>query len=1271
MSVKTDLKPTDLKNPHNLNKEHVAAIVQYLSRLGELDADVAERVIRFVVDGEGEEVLLTLGGMKDAAVKLGLVYNSPPHTYELYQHLQRERARMNGPNYKGPPVLWIRLGQLIEAIMRAGGVRVQTPVGWPAWLIALMAEYHLGHHPSHGGAAVESPWPVEDFEAILQIAQLPSDLLAKALLNFQEAHKIGAASYGSSGPALFTNLAGYLSRHTDAVRTFLLQANADQRVYAFDSLGRIQFDFMPIMDLLVEIGTGSAKTARDAALPMLNVQRDAARPFITKMLAEGDASQRHEAAALLWRLFGTDAAEQLRQHAAGEASDRVKQTIERLLAAPTALASDDAVDLAAGLPPLKVELGDVPLSEAARAGIREAFQQAHQKAIRQYESQMEKWTAPDRPEWMAKPQEPLPVKDSDLETLFAFAERGKKVVQENFNPARGYAWQKGPWGDWCAPPDVKLIHIVRLAYDLGMVQKQAGSGGGDIGQLWWGNRQDLDAYRGRCVPPFGLRELDAVVAALPDCKPGMVAMTYLSQNNKYQTFCDWEADAIWPLFAEKLDLLREVLNPAPAAGANKYLLANQRPMAFRVLAMLPQLPPSFVPLLWELALSENKADRPLAQAAMATVPNKTLQILVALKDGKQAIRAAAAEWLGKLDDKSAIEPLKAAFRQEKQEAVKGAMMTALDALGADVNEFLNRDDLLKEAEAGLKKKRPKGMEWFALDSLPRLHWQDSGAEVDPRIAQWWVVQSVAQKSPACGPLLRRYLAMCRPHEAAGLSRFVLAAWMGLDTAMPTQEQAAEKAQKETDRLWNVYSKQQYWVDHYKNNKDNVYREQLARFSNDFLGSAIDQKGMLAVAAAAGDGDCVKLCEQYIRKWFGNRLAQCKCLVEVLAWIKHPLAIQVLLSLANRFRTKAVRKLAEEHVQALAEREGWTIDELADRTIPDAGFERATDDAGRPVGDAAALVMDYGPRQFRVTLNDELVPDITNEDGKIVKNPPAPGKNDDPEKAKAAKKAFTDAKKIVKEVVKRQAERFYEALCTQRTWRLEDWQRYLANHPIVGKLCTRLAWSAFESDGGKEKFLGCFRPLEDGSLTNEKDAAVMLSDTALVRLAHTCNTPAELAAAWQQHFVDYDVEPLFAQFGRDPYSLPDSKKKETDVKDYEGHVLTTFKLRGRATKLGYVRGEAEDAGCFYLYRKPFPSLGLQAVLEFTGSGLPEQDMPCALTNLYFTPLTSGRESGYSWGANKMELGKIPAVLLSECVNDVKQIAADGSGFDPDWQKRSYF
>ena len=65
------------------------------------------------------------------------------------------------------------------------------------------------------------------------------------------------------------------------------------------------------------------------------------------------------------------------------------------------------------------------------------------------------------------------------------------------------------------------------------------------------------------------------------------------------------------------------------------------------------------------------------------------------------------------------------------------------------------------------------------------------------------------------------------------------------------------------------------------------------------------------------------------------------------------------------------------------------------------------------------------------------------------------------------------------------------------------------------------------------------------------------------------------------------------------------------------------------------------------------------------------MAAAITELYFTALKGDREVAYSWQPSKLPLSKVPAALLSECYNDVRQMAAEGTGFDPEWQKRGYF
>ena len=220
--------------------------------------------------------------------------------------------------------------------------------------------------------------------------------------------------------------------------------------------------------------------------------------------------------------------------------------------------------------------------------------------------------------------------------------------------------------------------------------------------------------------------------------------------------------------------------------------------------MFPKVPPEFLTTLWETALGESKSDRPLAQNALAPIPDKLPKIVKALDDGKQRVRFGAAEWLGKLGDQDAVEPLKKRFKKEKQEIVKGAIMSALEKLGADVNEFLKRKDLLADAEKGLAKKRPKDSDWIPLDSLPTLHWDSDGKTVDPTIPQWWVIQAVQQRTPAAGAIVRRCLQLCRPDEAAAFALYVLSAWVGQDTQGLSAEETQNKAEHDANQQWGWY-----------------------------------------------------------------------------------------------------------------------------------------------------------------------------------------------------------------------------------------------------------------------------------------------------------------------------------------------------------------------------------------------------------------------------------------------------------------------------------
>ena len=317
----------------------------------------------------------------------------------------------------------------------------------------------------------------------------------------------------------------------------------------------------------------------------------------------------------------------------------------------------------------------------------------------------------------------------------------------------------------------------------------------------------------------------------------------------------------------------------------------------------------------------------------------------------------------------------------------------------------------------------------------------------------------------------------------------------------------------------------------------------------------------------------------------------------------------MLSIGSRFRTEELPGGGGRQAEALAERNNWTLAELADRTIDTAGFD--------PAG-----VLDLELRRAGLHRTPAARP---------VDRAAQPGGQEDRQPARAAgdrrrragqvgKKDLSATKKQMKETVAQQTERLYEALCTERDWPFADWDVYLNHHPVARRLVQRLVWAVV--DEGKAVQL--FRPLEDGTLTDAEDEEVAVAPDARIRLAHDWLMKPKEVELWKQHLIDYEVKPLFAQLGKGTYELPKDRAGETEIKDFEGHLLEAFALRGRALKLGYTRGQAEDGGVFYTYVKRFPTLGIEAIIEFTGNGLPEENRTVALETLSFYASRANRD-----------------------------------------------
>lgn len=564
--------------------------------------------------------------------------------------------------------------------------------------------------------------------------------------------------------------------------------------------------------------------------------------------------------------------------------------------------------------------------------------------------------------------------------------------------------------------------------------------------------------------------------------------------------------------------------------------------------------------------------------------------------------------------------------------------------------MLPRDYLLDTAQSRLKKGIPDELNWFPFDQLPALTWSDTGEPVEPEIVSWWLLQGCRKKSPEAASLhLDGWPEQISKTEGEGLGKFVLEQWIQQDTQIIEQPDL----QTLTEQLTAEF--QQFRHFSYLN----ITPEEEDRRLHDFLtymiadktrrGSAIKEKGILSVAGSFGRAALIPLVEKYIDDWQVKRSAQCWALVQMLGTVDDAQCIQWLVRTSQaKNRTKSIRQQAQKYLDTLARRKGWSQDDLIDRTIPTLGFDSGS-----------GLNLDFGPRSFSVQIDDDFKLVLKDAEGTILKTLPTPRASDDEKLAKEAKKTLSDLKKQLKELFEFQTTRLWEAMCLRRNWSAEDWTLCFQKHPVMGRLCQRVIWEAVTPHSS----VCAFRPLADGTLTDADDNPVELTAEVRVRVAHALSMTEAERARWQSHLADYEVQTLFPQVAWAPYRLPENLQKTKELTDFVGHLIEAVVLHGKATKFGYSRAESDDGLWFWVYQKNLPSLGVKVVIEYTGSGDLKEKRTVALKDFYLT----SDLSSYGYEAKKLELGKVPPVLLSEIWHQVRQLAAAGTGFNPEWKK----
>ncbi|MFP5392796.1 MAG: DUF4132 domain-containing protein [Gammaproteobacteria bacterium] len=699
----------------------------------------------------------------------------------------------------------------------------------------------------------------------------------------------------------------------------------------------------------------------------------------------------------------------------------------------------------------------------------------------------------------------------------------------------------------------------------------------------------------------------------------------------------------WPLFGVLPEVIDEGLAPLPP-GERRVFNDDAPIHAMDLLAVFPLLPARWHARLMELALCDNRAYRERAQALLERLPDVVERVSAQLGSSIQDERIQAARWIGRMDARSAIPALYRTLEAESRETVTAALLTVLEQMGEDLATWFAPAKLLAQAQKALKAKPPAGLAWLNLDLLPPCAWRD-GTPVEPAIVRWWVTLAHKLKEPAGNAILERYLALLDAPSRAALGAFLLHAFIARDTTHPSEEEASDFAHtyapQVQSRQMSIYQLFPDLQEVGALEGDALFTFIKRRKLAEYVTTAINDKGLLALIHGVPAQQLVATISHYMRDNHRRRF-QIEALLEAASLARENAVIQFILGISRRHRTASVKEKAGVLVQRIAERAGWSQDELADRTIPTGGLD-----------EHGVLTLPYGSRTFTVTLDAKMKPVLKDADGKPVAALPAPRQTDDEEAIKEGKALLATCKKEVKQVIDVQTPRLYEAMCSGRQWPVAEWRACLQQHPVAGRLVQRLVWQALDPSGA---VLASFRPSEDGTLIDWRDEEVDLPGDAQVRLAHAVLMPAQEAAAWSRHLKDYKISALFEQMKR----VPDA---DASPDRFVGWMSDTFTLRSAFTKLGYQRGVAEDGPIFVDYNKEFVSAGVGVRIEFSGNTLPEENHPAALKSLSFYSLERFRG-----GEREVPPARVPPVLLAEALLDYATVAEVGS-FDAGWRDRT--
>ncbi|MDF1698543.1 MAG: DUF4132 domain-containing protein [Saprospiraceae bacterium] len=542
-----------------------------------------------------------------------------------------------------------------------------------------------------------------------------------------------------------------------------------------------------------------------------------------------------------------------------------------------------------------------------------------------------------------------------------------------------------------------------------------------------------------------------------------------------------------------------------------------------------------------------------------------------LLDGKVNDRVFAAMILQHSSDQSIIDQLMTLIDTERSDDTRDIILDALhDIKFATPMNQVQANDMIAKADAR-KKLNKWGEKWIEEASLPKLYWKENGAALTETEI--------------------RYL-FYRSKRIKGISS-------DIEAKQVIELLDDQKTEKFATALIKAYQ---------DSNADSKFKYYLV------MAGLIGKDSILS-----------RLHTVFKSTVTAKRYRMAAMVVGAIAMVGSDKALRIVDMIARKFANKRpqIGKGAREALDAAAKEFDITMDQLADRIIPDFGFE-----------DHYYTFM-AGEDEYRAFINKEFKLNYFNEDNKLRKSMPK-------ETTKEAKAELKAIEKEIKEVVKSQKGRLEGYLTTERKWEVEEWMEYYLSNPVMLIYVQRLLWGVYDESYNLKTVFYCDDDLE---LYDVEDEEVDIEEGTFISIVHPLHMSEELHSKWKEKVYDMDTEFEFEIINRVVTHIPEEEIERSVSKvlfDQEIPKGADF-VAGFLLKKGWIKSTGD--GGYLQFNKFNHAENINAYPNIEGPAVYYQggETQARIFEINF----------YEKGTNQPKnLKDVPKVFYSEVVADLK-------------------